>query len=100
MNGHNSFEKVNVEVGKSWKMKNLKGSSLWQKWKKLKMKKIDAWEHNEKKSCWIMKLRLRKKYAKLKKKWEHNEMKKICKWKKSGWDWEKKVIITWKKMRA
>ena len=47
MNGYKWFEEVDVEVGKSWrKWKICKGPPETQM-KKLKIKKIVAWEHNE-----------------------------------------------------
>ena len=73
--------------------------------KKLKIKKIDAWERNEsirkkkmlKKCCWDWE----KKICEMEKKWEHNEM--IIKknmLKKNDWDWEKKICEMEKKMKA
>ena len=47
MNGHNSFEKVDVEVGNSWKNEKSQRVLPLTEMKKLKIKKIDEWEHNE-----------------------------------------------------
>ena len=47
MNGYKWFEKVDVEVGKSCKKEISVRVPPETQMKKLKIKKIDAWEHNE-----------------------------------------------------
>ncbi len=65
------LKKLMLKLEKVEKMKNHKGSSLWQKWKKLKIKNINAWEHNES--------TMKKKVVEY--------------W---SWDWEKKYMPNWK----
>ena len=47
MNGYKWFEKVDVEVGKSCKKEKSVRVPPETEMKKLKIKKIDVWEHNE-----------------------------------------------------
>ena len=47
MNGYKWFEKVDVEVGKSCRKEISQRVPPETEMKKLKIKKIDAWEHNE-----------------------------------------------------
>ena len=75
MNGYKWFEKVDVEVGKSCKKEISVRVPPETEMKKLKIKKIDAWERNES---------IRKKKM----------LKKCC------WDWEKKIYEMEKKMIA